>query len=376
MIRKSIEAFALWLLIVLCLGMLLFIQSTPLTEALLILWILIPAISWFQNWFLIHFLELSIKGKPSAEKKENVTGSIEIRNESIFPMLKIYCMVQVRNRFTGDEKKICIPMSAAPRDQGSQAFEVCSEYCGYLDLSIRKVYLMDWFGFLPVKKSLKADAHTVILPDTFLSNVCLQMKAEHKDATESWSTLKKGNDQSELFALREYIPGDHLKQIHWKLSAKKNQLIVKEPSLPIEKSLLIFWDKNAEVCTPKEMDAMAEGIASIGENILSQGISFVLGWTEGRNQMFETIDQEEQLLQAIPRMIKYGSDLSAKDEIMEETGVFSKILLFSGKVPENVPFFCDDITFFVCHKGAETSPVNVISFGADTYLEDLEYIEI
>ena len=70
---------------------------------------------------------------------------------------------------------------------------------------------------------------------------------------------KKGSDYSETFQLREYVPGDSIKQIHWKLSEKLDKLVVREASLPVQKSTLVFWDKYAENgFSPEEADAMAE----------------------------------------------------------------------------------------------------------------------
>ena len=41
---------------------------------------------------------------------------------------------------------------------------------------------------------------------------------------------RKGNDPSEIFDIREYVPGDDIRSIHWKLSSKTDTLILKEAS--------------------------------------------------------------------------------------------------------------------------------------------------
>ena len=50
---------------------------------------------------------------------------------------------------------------------------------------------------------------------------------------------KSGGGFSDFYELREYRQGDSLKNIHWKLSSKYDDLIVKEPSLPIYKEFTI-----------------------------------------------------------------------------------------------------------------------------------------
>ena len=39
---------------------------------------------------------------------------------------------------------------------------------------------------------------------------------------------EKGEDVSEVIGIREYKQGDHPKRIHWKLSSKKKQIMIKE----------------------------------------------------------------------------------------------------------------------------------------------------
>ena len=41
-----------------------------------------------------------------------------------------------------------------------------------------------------------------------------------------------GDDVSEVFQIRSFQPGDKIQNIHWKLSAKEDELMVRENSLP------------------------------------------------------------------------------------------------------------------------------------------------
>ncbi|MFR6376131.1 MAG: DUF58 domain-containing protein [Oscillospiraceae bacterium] len=49
-----------------------------------------------------------------------------------------------------------------------------------------------------------------------------------------------------MFQIRDYVPGDSQRQIHWKLSHKYGKLIVKDPSLPITRSAAVFWERTEE----------------------------------------------------------------------------------------------------------------------------------
>lgn len=45
---------------------------------------------------------------------------------------------------------------------------------------------------------------------------------------ELTESTRKGNDHSEVSEIRAYVPGDRPRDIHWKLSARQHELMVKE----------------------------------------------------------------------------------------------------------------------------------------------------
>lgn len=50
--------------------------------------------------------------------------------------------------------------------------------------------------------------------------------------SDTSSPDRRGSDLTEPFRLREYAPGDSLRQIHWKLSSKLDRLVIREPGMP------------------------------------------------------------------------------------------------------------------------------------------------
>ena len=63
--------------------------------------------------------------------------------------------------------------------------------------------------------------------------------------SDTSSPDRRGSDLTEPFRLREYAPGDSLRQIHWKLSSKLDRLVIREPGMPAARTLLVFWDRAA-----------------------------------------------------------------------------------------------------------------------------------
>lgn len=374
MIKRIVVSVSGWITVLLLLALLAFYGNSKQGLGSMILWIIIPFITFAINIIGRKKISASILVPVTMSKNEQVPVCITITNEGWMPVPRIFCKVQIINQLTMEKEEEILRLSAASKSIVKKQIQVSSESCGYMQIMVSKLYLMDWIGFLPVICISKAQGKASVLPDTFSTSVFLNMSMANREEADSWSQNSKGNDQSEVFLLRDYIEGDSLKHIHWKLSSKRQQLIVKESSLPVEKTLLIFWDKNAGQSSAKEMDAMAECIVSIAQAIYKQGISFTLGWTEGKNNIFEEIDTEEQLLQTVPRMLKKGSDLTVDSGIKCE---FGKIIYIARRIPEYLQGFADkEITLVLCDRYANSELWPVVNFEPETYLTDLEIIEL
>ena len=95
--------------------------------------------------------------------------------------------------------------------------------------------------------SLSVAAMTV-QPKGFVQSVYVSPDANCPDDSENYAPDRTGYDLAEVYALREYAPGDSLRQMHWKLSSKLDKLVVREPSLPVRRSVLVFWERTQTAC--------------------------------------------------------------------------------------------------------------------------------
>lgn len=382
MIKIILLSAGVWLSLVIGFGVLAVFRSSIIALLVEICWILIPFLSWGSQWLVRTKVKESIHIYAVTSSKQAVKGSIVLGNSSVFSASKIYLRLKVSNRLTGEISESIFKMSVPAKSQCEEYFELTAKNCGYLVVEISKVYFMDWLGFLPVPGKIDAVGKVSVLPETFSSNITLRLSTATAEDAQAWSQIKKGQDQSEIFGLRDYVQGDSIKQIHWKLSSKRQQLIVKEPSLPIEKSLLIFWDKNTRASSAEVMNALAECVASVSQEILGQGISYTLGWTEELQLVYENIDTDDQLFQTIPRMLKHGADVSGDSGAFlynqsRNYHNFGKVIYIAETIPEDFVSFGEaDMSLVLCDRDAASDQWPVIYFDTKNYEEDLETIEL
>ena len=111
--------------------------------------------------------------------------------------------------------------------------------------------------------------------------------------SDTSSPDRRGSDLTEPFRLREYAPGDSLRQIHWKLSSKLDRLVIREPGMPAARTLLVFWDRSGDAAA---RDAQAEAVFSVCQSLSEQGYAYQLGWPEGGTARFAEAGSTEELL--------------------------------------------------------------------------------
>jgi uncharacterized protein (DUF58 family) len=376
--KRMITSFLWWLWMLLLLAGVTIFTDSSYGFAGCILWITLPVLTWGINFYVRNYLTLKIDVTPTASKSEEKQVTLILHNTSTLAVGKAICQMEFHNTLTGEKQLQILEMPIRAKGSSKGQLQMMSAHCGYIQMEVKMSVLTDCFGFLPVKCKLKANRKVDILPDIFQTQISLQIPSVTSSEEENWSQEWKGEDYAEVFALRDYAEGDSLKQIHWKLSSKKNALIVKEGSFPITKSVLVFWDKNALEAKPEEMDAMAEVVASISQSVMETGIPFTLGWTENTSCVLEEIQSEDVLIQVLPRMLKSGSRSEERDfwkENLQEKNRYGKILYFAKGIPEYIEEIKDtDITFLLCTR--EKMQEGIWTFTPETYMQDMAALEL
>ncbi|HET7324787.1 MAG TPA: DUF58 domain-containing protein [Halococcus sp.] len=105
-------------------------------------------------------------------------------------------------------------------------------------------------------------------------------------------------DERESFdELREYVRGDSLRDVHWKTSAKHDDLVVVEFDSVRDSTGLTI----AAEATPGYADEMASATASIAAHLLDAGRAVTLILPDGRVERAGGEPQRERILSALAR---------------------------------------------------------------------------
>lgn len=273
--------------------------ALALAAALLVL----PLGSLPIHLFLRKRLRVRVEAPAVVRKGDEGGVTICLENPTLLPALRIRCRVTTRNQLNGERCTRNVMTWAFPKGQRRTSLRLGSEYCGRIRISVEQVKLYDCFGLIGVPCGCSAEAHMTVQPDTFHIRVNLIPNPDSQEDSDTYSQERPGADLTETFQIREYVPGDSMRQIHWKLSGKFDRLIVRDPALPITRNVLVFWERTGQSGSVKRTDAQAETVVSACRSLSDSGIQFTLGWndTDSNVCVLHEICGMEDLVGVIPR---------------------------------------------------------------------------
>ena len=248
-----------------------------------------------------------IKNKPTKFK-------IQIVNHSIFPVpfAEADFRLPDKNALRCSLKRIRI--AAPPNADYVIESDVTFAYRGTYDVGVDCLYVYDFFRIFRFKIRLYNYRSIFVMPRRF------SMTAELNRSTSDTSTdIRRavvGVDRNDVSDIRRYEPGDPMKNVHWKLSSKSEELQVKQYDMNTGKTVYLFCDLAAHF-DPYEhaaydddinehgVDGVVELALAIATRTLLEGNACVPVWYDSRGtggvQMYSCATSEE--LENVLRML-------------------------------------------------------------------------
>ncbi len=101
---------------------------------------------------------------------------------------------------------------------------LATEHCGTYAIESIKIRVYDMFGLIPIPRKIELKSEIPVLPVQRMPSV-----ATDSNGFRAKILTKSNSPYSELYDIREYVEGDPIKNVHWKMSAKKDEIMVREP---------------------------------------------------------------------------------------------------------------------------------------------------
>ncbi len=225
--KHTVNVIRYIVIFILNLLMLLFLHGY-LNLLILICLVILPVVSIAVAKFTVGQIEISFAGPKEHMHVDDLCFlRVKVKNNSIFPMVNGILLVKISNAFMGVEGMHTVNIPLYGKGVTEITYPIENKNLGIIKLELQSITVLDWLGFVSFRKKQQSFTELVLFPFDTLS-VEPELSAVSNGMMELEESKKKGSDFSEVQEIREYQPGDKLQNIHWKLSAKKDVLMVKE----------------------------------------------------------------------------------------------------------------------------------------------------
>lgn len=236
---------------------------------LLIIFVTLPVVMFVTTLITKHMIkaEFAVQNK-TTPKNSSFPVQLCVTNKSIFPIGKAEAHIEYYNIFNNqiNEFELLFPVQA--RNTQRITFQLSSKYCGILKIRSAYIDIYDPLRIFRFRTGKNVQAEIAVMPEIHEVNGAISYTDRESEESSVFSESTAGDDPSEIFDLRDYINGDKLNRIHWKLSSKKDELIVKEYSMPVDVPCMLFLNlkcyEDSEYTLPV-FDTLVETLISVSQ---------------------------------------------------------------------------------------------------------------
>lgn len=235
-----------------------------------------------------------------AERGRESLVKLVITNQCLMPVNRLQALVVVNDVMRGRKKRYWMTLPAVPKGEGEYIRSVSFLGSGNYEIYLRKLKIYDISGVLSCSIPMKKQGVVQVMPELHDVPVRLTMATKNfYGEADVYDENQPGHDKSELFQVREYRPGDRLQNVHWKLTAKQDELIVKEYSLPKACPVIMFLSYRPG--KKKQLLYFLEMVASLSFSIMDAGCPHYVVWYDETTSdvMRIRVDDEESLFYMI-----------------------------------------------------------------------------
>ena len=373
---------ALWAAALLLTAVLYFFENNAGTLTLLLSVLLLPLFGLLP---LLCPISAELTAPSAAEKGQGVPGAVRVNNGGFLPLPRVAVRLVCRNLRTGENATQEAVLSLLPKETHEEKFRLDCPHCGSICMEVTEVTVYDLFGLARRQKRVAARAEFSVLPVLFQPEIVLRDSAAALPDSDVYASDRPGSDPGETFAIREYVPGDALRKIHWKLSEKTDRLMVREFGLPVVNEVLLLLETVGSA-DAEAANAVTEVFASVSRALLSQGCAHQVGWQGTEDFCLQTVSTEQEfdaMLEALLRLppAEIGSVVHSFSEVAPHGG-FAHVLVVAPQLPAGMRELVSGnrVSVLLCGRaaseGLQPDGTYVLSFDSTGYTQTLCRLEV
>lgn len=178
------------------------------------------------------------------------------RNRRATPVLRL------EDAVTGTRGAQLLLAPLGPGDEARAAYRLPTEHRGIVQIGPLSVVLGDPFGLAEMRLAAAGVSELTVLPaiDRISPPPHTAGDDPHAGADHPNALGRSGED---FYALRQYVVGDDLRRVHWRATARHDDLMVRQDELPWQGRVTVLLDVRAATMSDEALDLAVSAAASI-----------------------------------------------------------------------------------------------------------------
>lgn len=321
---------------------LMFSYKSKLTSVLFLISVILPIVSFILLLMTKLLLKVRIEYRTlTAEKFENTDISVTVTNRFIVPVspgMLTGCF-PYRNSEKFEQQKVMV--SVPPFSSVTINFNSPVKYRGVYRSGIESFVIYDLFKLFRIAAKYEHYESFIVLP----RKLVIEPITDTGDGdSETLSQNSFSLDKNAFASIREYRNEDSIKNVHWAMSAKHDNLMVKQMERSIGGSCVIIPDLNEyfpfENDNAEATDSIIEVLLALNLSLISTKQSCVNAWYSPADKQCEqyTVKNEEDnmllfdIMSMLPRQNETFLPETIASSCTETTGDTSSVYFITSQL--------------------------------------------
>lgn len=305
----------------------------PMFIFVLMLLIVLPPVSYYICRYTFERLLLTLELKPvTAEAQSNVYLHMRLRNNTFFPLADCSIRYSITSAFYPCEKGRELNCPAYSKGVFSFDMPIYFARSGSYQIVVHEISAFDYLHFFSFKRPMELIRELMVTPKE-TDSVKFEATSYGEGFDEFEETSAKGNVSSNVTDIREYIPGDRLQKVHWKLSARIQKLMVKENEQTASNQFTLLVELYQPEPTSDCLEKALTNCCSMANALIDAQEAFYFTFYCSSKQDFSTffIRSKEDFRNALAECF-YQTTYPVQDlalETQRKAQIFKGILLYA-----------------------------------------------
>lgn len=201
---------------------------------------------------------------------------VRCENDASLPTSRLRATVLLKDLWSGADLTAQGVFQLDGKEKGSLQLSFTPSYSGVYHVTLQGLECWDHLGLFRHREAVKDYTQTLcVLPEN-PERTLLELDLGREEGDGGLARLRSGESPVETYDIRAYRQGEPVRRIHWKISVKKMELMVRELGEPMDAMNRIYLN----------LQASGKSERSQWENFLRTAYSFSLSLLSAQRPHF------------------------------------------------------------------------------------------